>query len=191
MKLPKPMRGRTHPTFFELQTNRRSVRASTRLERGERRVLRDTRRRRASATLIHAPHRHGRAAQSYEDARKASPQVLAENSPLAAGEGVVQLPRFFADRYAPPPKQGLDEQLRKSLASLNATGYWPATLPQNSYPYKGDGKPGAVAGDFASTHVGDESDTSPYNDTAKTESISTAEYLRNMNVFIAWLTQGK
>ena len=80
----------------------------------------------------------------------------------------------------------IEQSLHTALASN-----LPSVLPQNSHPYKGDAKPGAVAGDFAGTHVGDESDTSPYNETARTESISTAEYLRNMNLLIAWLTQAK
>ena len=68
-----------------------------------------------------------------------------------------------------------------------------ATLPQNSYPYKGPASKAESKGDFASTHVGDEGDTSPYNDTSKTTAISTQEYLRNMNVLIQWLssTAGK
>jgi hypothetical protein len=44
-------------------------------------------------------------------------------------------------------------------------------------------------GDFGTTHVGDDTDTSPYTDTAKTTSISTQEYLRNMNVLIQWRAQ--
>jgi hypothetical protein len=74
------------------------------------------------------------------------------------------------------------------MTSLNATGYWPAALPQNSHPYAGNGKKEVAAGDFGMTHVGDETDTSPYND-GKTPAISTAEYLRNMNILIQWLAQ--
>ena len=71
-----------------------------------------------------------------------------------------------------------------SLAALNETGFWPAPLPQTSHPYKGPGSRTVPAGDFSGTHVGDDTDTSPYNDTAKTPSISTQEYLRNMNILI-------
>ena len=193
VKLPKAdATGRTHPTFIELQTNRALYvhRRGSNVANGEYYFDYESKK----GIGHYSPTRRIDIAalrKSYEEARKADPQALAKKSPLAAGAGVVQLPRFFADRYAPPPKQGLDEQLRKTLTSLNATGYWPSVLPQNSHPYKGDAKPGAVAGDFAGTHVGDESDTSPYNETARTESISTAEYLRNMNLLIAWLTQAK
>jgi hypothetical protein len=103
--------------------------------------------------------------------------------------GLVELPRFFADRYSPPMKGGLDEQVRLTITALNTTGFWPAPLAQTSNPYKGPGNAGKVDGDFASTHVGDETDTSPFTPTAKTESISTAEYLRNMNILVHWLTQ--
>ncbi|HEY6126477.1 MAG TPA: hypothetical protein VIV63_17620, partial [Steroidobacteraceae bacterium] len=105
------------------------------------------------------------------------------------GAGLVALPRFFADRYSPPVKGNLDEQLRTSITSLNTTGFWPASLAQTSNPYKGPGGADKVAGDFAGTHVGDETDTSPFTPTTKIESISTAEYLRNMNILVHWLAK--
>jgi hypothetical protein len=37
------------------------------------------------------------------------------------------------------------------------------------------------------THVGDDTDTSPYTPKTRIEAISTAEYLRHMNVLIQWL----
>ena len=115
---------------------------------------------------------------------------IVPSSPLAPGAGVVELPRFFAERYAPPEKKNLENQVRGSLSALNATGYWPAPLPQTSHPYKGVPAKANVPGDFASTYVGDETDTSPFTDAAQTTSISTAEYLRNMNVLVEWLAQG-
>ena len=73
------------------------------------------------------------------------------------------------------------------IASLNAEGYWLAPLGYNSHPYKGDGAKTGAPGNFATTHVGDETDTSPYTPKTRIEAISTAEYLRNMNVLIQWL----
>jgi len=191
VKLPKPdAGGRTHPTFIELSTNRPLYvhRRGSNVANGEYYADYDPKR---PIGHYSSTRRIDTAAlrKSYEDARKADPQALAKRSPLAAGTGVVELPRFFASRYAPPKKDGLDEQVRASLTSLNSTGYWPAPLPQTSHPYKGVANKEAVAGDFASTHVGDETDTSPFTDTAKTMSISTQEYLRNMNVLIQWLAQ--
>ena len=65
-------------------------------------------------------------------------------------------------------------------------GYWPAPLGYNSHPYKGDGSKTPAPGDFSRTHVGDETDTSPYPD-AKLKGISVEAYVRNMSVLIRQL----
>jgi len=192
VKLPKPdAGGRTHPTFIEPGTNRALYvhRRGSNIANGQYYVDYDPER-----TIGHysATRRIDTAAlrKRYEDLRKADGQALARKSPLAPGAGVFELPRFFAERYAPPARSELISQVRDSLESLNDTGYWPAPLPQNSHPYRGDAKPGQVSGDFAAAHVGDVFDTSPFND-GKTPSISTAEYLRNMNVLIRWLDENR
>jgi hypothetical protein len=191
VKLPKPdAGGRTHPTFIELQTNRALYvhRRGTNVANGEYYVDYDARRpighysptRKIDTAALRA---------RYEQARAADVQALIKRSPLAAGTGAIELPRFFAQRYAPPANRDLVDQARATLAALNATGFWPAPLPQTSHPYRGVAKKSEGTGDFAATHVGDEFDTSPFTETAKTTSISTAEYLRNMNVLIQWLAQ--
>jgi hypothetical protein len=194
VKLPRPdANGRTHPTFIEPGTNRPLYvhRRGSNVVNGEYYVDYDARR-----TIGHysSTRRIDTAAlrKRYEEARKADVQALARTSPLAPGAGIVELPRFFAERYAPPASQDLGAQVRASLASLNEAGFWPAPLPQTSHPYQGPGSKTVAPGDFATTHVGDASDTSPYTDTAKTTAISTQEYLRNMNILIRSLAaQGK
>ena len=191
VKLAKPdAGGRTHPTYIELQTNRPMYvhRRGSNIVNGEYYIdynperpighYGQTRKINTAALRKH-----------YEDALKADVQVLAKNSPIAPGTGIVELPRFFADRYAPPAEKDLPGQVRGSLSSLNKTGFWPAPLPQTSHPYKGPSTKAEVQGDFGTTHVGDDTDTSPYTDTAKTVSISTQEYLRNMNVLVQGLAQ--
>jgi hypothetical protein len=191
VRLPQPdAGGRTHPTFVELKTNRALYvhRRGSNVANGEYYVDYDPKR----AIGHYSPTRKIDTAglrKRYEEARQADAQALAKKSPLATGAGIIELPRFFAGRYAPPGKNPLDEQVRGSLTALNSTGYWSAPLPQTSYPYKGEAKSAKLAGDFAGTHVGDEADTSPFTPTSQTESISTAEYLRNMNVLIQWLAQ--
>ena len=170
MKLAKPdAGGRTHPTYIELQTNRPMYvhRRGSNIANGEYYVdynperpighYGQTRKINTAALRKH-----------YEEALKADVQVLAKNSPLAPGAGIVELPRFFADRYAPPAEKDLPGQVRGSLTALNKTGFWPAPLPQTSHPYKGPATKAEVPGDFGTTHVGDETDTSPFTDTAKT-----------------------
>jgi PelA/Pel-15E family pectate lyase len=191
VRLPKAdARGRTHPTFVELQTNRALYvhRRGSNVANGEYYVDYDPRQ-----TIGHYSATRAIDTRSlrkrYEEARAADPQALAKSSPLAAGAGVIEFPRFFAQRYAPPAKRDLNEQARESIAALNADGFWPAPLPQTSHPYREPAKKEAASGDFATTFVGDSTDTSPFPNPAGTTSISTAEYLRNMNVLIQWLAQ--
>jgi len=190
VKLAKPdAGGRTHPTYIEIGTNRAIYvhRRGSNVANGEYYADYDP----AKPIGHYGQTRRvdtGALRKRYQALLDADPKALAKHSPLAPGAGVMELPRFFAERYAPPPRDALDAAMRKTLAALNETGYWPAPLPQNSHPYKGDAEPGAGKGDFATTHVGDEFDTSPFND-GNTPSISTAEYLKHMNVLIRWLTR--
>ena len=69
------------------------------------------------------------------------------------------------------------------ISSLNAEGYWLSLLGMNSHPYRADGPPTPVPGDFSQTMVGDESDTSPFRD-GEIKGISTAAYIRNMSILI-------
>ena len=88
------------------------------------------------------------------------------------------LPRFFtatAEPNAPPAS--------RIIEGLNADGFWPAPLGYNSNPYKSAGSMTIAPGDFATTHVGDETDTSPFPD-PKLTGISTDAYIRNMGVLI-------
>jgi PelA/Pel-15E family pectate lyase len=187
VRLPTPgPDGRTHPTFVEPGTNRALYvhRRGSNVANGAYFVDHDPRKpighysatRRIDTGALRA---------GLERALRADRRELARKSLLSAGRGTLELPRFFAQRYAPAPRVDLDSHVRASLASLNAAGYWPAPLPQTSHPYRGPAPANAeTRGDFATTHVGDEWDTSPYTDEKQTSSISTAEYLRQMNILI-------
>lgn len=191
VRLPKPdARGRTHPTFIELRTNRALYvhRRGSHVANGEYYVDYDPRN-----PIGHYSSTRGidtaALRRKYEELRTADVKTLTKNSPLAPGAGVVPLPRYFAQRYAPPAGTELAGQVRASLSGLNSTGFWPAPLQQTSHPYKGVAPKGPAGGDVTYRDVSDEWDTSPFADTAKTTAISTAEYLRNMNVLIQWRSQ--
>jgi PelA/Pel-15E family pectate lyase len=193
VKLPSPDdRGRTHPTFIEPGTNRALYvhRRGSNVFNGEYFVDYDP----GKPIGHYSPTRRIDTAalrQRYENARQADAAALARASPLALAASRGALPRFFAERYAPPPEEGLDAQVRASLETLNPAGFWPAALPQTSHPYsrRSDGR--VVAGDFSGTYVGDATDTSPFPDTANTPAISTQEYLRNMNLLIKSLARSE
>ncbi len=191
VRLPKPdAKGRTHPTFVELQTNRPLYvhRRGSNVANGEYYVDYDSR-----DTIGHYSGTRAidvaALRKRYEQARTADPKMLAKSSPLAPGAGLVKFPRFFAQRYAPPNEANLAEQAQKSLSTLNDEGYWPAPLAQTSHPYRGPAQKKVASGNFAMTYVGDATDTSPFPAPEGTMSISTAEYLRNMNVLIEWLAR--
>jgi hypothetical protein len=87
------------------------------------------------------------------------------------------LPRFVAVESSSGADAG------QVIASLTAAGYWLAPLGNNSHPFTRQSTATRVAGDFSQTHVGDETDTSPYPDDTL-RGISTAAYIRNMSVLI-------
>jgi PelA/Pel-15E family pectate lyase len=191
VRLPKPdSRGRTHPTFVELQTNRALYvhRRGSNVANGEYYVDYDPQRTLGHYSAVRVVDTAA-LRKRYEEARAADREALAKGSPLAPGSGTVEFPRFFAQRYAPPAEGNLAAQTRDALAALNPEGYWAAPLPQTSHPYRGPAKKEPARGDFASTYVGDETDTSPFPPASETLSISTAEYLRNMNILIQSLAR--
>lgn len=114
--------------------------------------------------------------KQYEAARAVSPAETVKTSPLKLAAGTVPLPKYHT------VVDGTFD-LASILAGLTTEGYWLAPLGYNSYPYKADGSKSPQAGDFSQTHVGDQSDTSPYPD-PKLMGISVEAYIRNMGALI-------
>jgi hypothetical protein len=56
-----------------------------------------------------------------------------------------------------------------------------------SHPYIGEGQKQEQTNEFASTNVGDETDTSPYRDPSDQLYISTGDYIRNMKMLINYV----
>ncbi|MGH8193557.1 MAG: pectate lyase, partial [Woeseiaceae bacterium] len=181
-------RGSTHPTFIEIGTDRALYvhRKGSNVVNGEYYTNYESDKPLGHYSAFRRIDIAG-LRERYEEARSMSPEAIAESSPLMPGQGVAELPRFFAEVYAPVETDDLDALADDVVQGLNETGYWPAPLPQTSHPYRGDGASRPARGDFSGTHVGDESDTSPFTADTPVEGISTAEYLRSMNVLIRWL----
>lgn len=172
--------GRTHPTFVAIGTNEPIYvhREGSNVFNGRYYVDANPK-----GTIAHySSFRRvdvARLRKLYEDARASNPDALAKASPLAPRAVPTPPPRLVAaviERGDPA----------KVIASLNPEGYWLAPLEMNSHPYKADGTSTPVAGDYSQTHVGDESDTSPYPDRT-IQGISTSAFIRNMSVLIRWL----
>lgn len=130
--------------------------------------------------------------RDYQAALASDPAEVSKGSPLLAKPGTYALPRYFTLRdvdvrdmaasaaiEAPP-----SDRLAKLVAGLNAQGYWPSPLMMTSNPYKGNGPAMPTGGEYRTTRVGDEYDTSPYVADQPVEGISTQTYVENMGLMI-------
>jgi PelA/Pel-15E family pectate lyase len=170
--------GRTHPTFVELGTDKPLYvhRTGSNVVNG--RYFVDAN---PAGTIVHySSFRRIDIAglrKMYEAAKGTPPDEVVKTSPLKLGAGHVPLARYFTIGEA------TGSEPAKTIAALNAQGYWLAPLGYNSHPYVRDGSTSPVAGDFSQTYVGDETDTSPYPD-PKLMGISIDAYIRNMGALI-------
>lgn len=78
-----------------------------------------------------------------------------------------------------------DATVRRIIAALDARGRWLTRREWTSHPYVGDGRPGPSTDAFASTFVGDETDTSPFRDPSDQLYLSMGAYAHNMRVLIS------
>ena len=169
--------GRTHPTFIEIGTDRPLYvhRRGSNVVNGRYYVDYSP-----AATIGHySAFRRvdlPRLRALLDEAKALAPAEALGKSPLGPGAGAVPLPRYFTVEPAGGDAGAV-------MSGLNAEGYWPALLGYNSHPYSRPGSAEVAPGDFAQTHVGDETDTSPFPD-PKLTGISTAAYIRNMGVLI-------
>ena len=181
LKLPPGVAppGRTHPTFIEVGTNKPLYihRRGTNVVNGE--YYWDGN---PKDTIGHySSFRNVDTAalrKMYAEAKALTPQQATKDSPLVPGRGLMPLPRYFG---LLPAARG--ETTASVVAALNQEGYWLAPLGYNSHPYTRDGSATPQPGNFATTYVGDDTDTSPYPDPALM-GISIEAYIRNMSVLI-------
>jgi hypothetical protein len=120
-----------------------------------------------------------------------SPDELTKDSPLKPGkfdgEGLPQ-------KYYPLNREGVPEnritskeKAQQIVNALDKNNRWLVKHVMISNPYIGDGQKKDSTNEFASTRVGDETDTSPYIDTSEEQYISTPEYIRNMYQLINYI----
>jgi len=104
--------------------------------------------------------------------------------------------RLRAGGPAPPqlPSEGPEVTVRQVdsvLALLDARGRWLEPHAMVSHPYRGDGVLSEPTDAYASTHVGDSTDTSPFRDTTGRLYLSTPAFVRNMRLLARYLQQGR
>ncbi len=126
-----------------------------------------------------------------------SPEDVSKNSPLKPGrfEGDGTPQTYYDLKSSVYTASGLrgsqdvpsDDEVRAVIGNLTKQNCWLAKHVSISNPYIGDGVKNEPAGKYASVHVGDETDTSPYRDTSDQEYISTREYIKNMTVLMNYV----
>jgi PelA/Pel-15E family pectate lyase len=131
--------------------------------------------------------------QELERLRGLSSEQLKDASPLLHPKRFSRLPRFFvsslqvSDLNTPAETRAATRAtVSKLISELNEEGYWPVPLRMISHPV--GGKPRESAdGEFASTRVGDESDTSPFPTDAPVLGISTGAFVKNMAALLGFV----
>jgi PelA/Pel-15E family pectate lyase len=120
-----------------------------------------------------------------------SADEVTKNSPIKPGtfEGqgtpqqFVVLNRYASDTATPVAK------VQEIISSLDTNDRWLIKHVMISNPYIGDGQNKELTDDFAKTHVGDKTDTSPYPDPSDNEYISTPNYIKNMVILTNYVKQ--
>ena len=80
---------------------------------------------------------------------------------------------------------------KEIINSLDSKNRWLVKHVNTSNPYIGDGQNKEQTDEYASTNVGDKTDTSPYRDLSEQQYISVPAYIRNMDVLINYLKSVK
>jgi PelA/Pel-15E family pectate lyase len=189
------MPGREFPTFIEIGSNRALInhRRGSNVVNGEYYQDYDP-----EKPIVH--YSQWRAIdlealrKRYEELRELSPGDLVAKSPFNR-QSNFELPRFFttktievSDLNSSAGSAVIEKpnaaRVAELVSSLNAEGYWPTPLRAVSNSYIGDGEVIAAAGDFSQTHVGDESDTSPYVTENPVLGVSIGSFIQNMSALM-------
>lgn len=183
----------THPTFVEIGSNRPLFvhRRGSNVRNGRYYADQDPRNTTAHYSSFRTLDVDG-LRERYKRALATPPDEATKNSPLKTHGTTAKLPQTVTE-----PQEGVVDAFGRSseeradlmVRSLGKDGYWPARLRHTSHPHMVVEPPADATGDFATTLVGDESDTSPYRNTLGTLCISVSTYIRNMHTLIRYLEQ--
>jgi len=208
-RLPEHMKdgGRsTHPTFVEIGTNKPIFvhRKGSNIVHGHYYVDYDH-----NKLLSHYGGR-GRIdvealRKEFEEVQKISPEEARKTSPLVQGKftGDVMPQKFYSVKSAAMTASAMsysrrpvpdEKAVRDAIESMDDEGRWLVKHLQTTNPYAGDGTKTELTDAYASTNVGDETDTSQFRDESEQLYISTREYIRRMTVlmnYVAWAREAE
>lgn len=125
---------------------------------------------------------------SYQKALVQDLVLLTKDSPLKRKRALLYFNRYDGPTIDRVPSEA---EVRRILDAMDDMGRWLVNNVMISHPYTGDGKGFSTSEAYATTHVGDETDTSPFRDTSDQQYISTPEYIKNMQVLIKYIQSRK
>lgn len=191
-KLPKDkIEGhRTHPTFVDVKTNKPMYvhRKGSNVRYGTYYV--------DDNDLDLLSHYYGKGfvniqelKDDYEKVLKLTVGEVTKDSPLKPQEfKYKETPQSYYDlnRYLFNFK--IDEsEIVEVVEQLDSQNRWLSDHAFISNPYIGDGVNTEATNAYATTRVGDETDTSPYPDTTDQKYISTGTYIKNMKLLVNYM----
>lgn len=128
----------------------------------------------------------------YEDLAARDPDDVLRTSPLKGGRH--SLPRYFTlgaidfsalrTDFHQSLRPVTTDEVHKVLASVNSNGIWITPLKMTSYRYFRDADATLAPGDYATTQVGDVTDTSTFPDPKPSPGISTQVFVNNMGILL-------
>lgn len=131
--------------------------------------------------------------EKYDYLNSLSIEEVTKDSPLKEAQFAENTsPQKFYDLNRHSFEDVPDEsKLREIINSLDNQNRWLIKNGMTSNPYIGEGQKQELSDEFASTHVGDDTDTSPFKDLSDQEYISTGRYILNMKLLINYLEKKK
>ena len=128
----------------------------------------------------------------YKRVSALSPEEAIKNSPIKPGrfegEGTGSTPQHYYKLNRSSFDDVPDEtRVREIINALDDQHRWLVKHMQTSNPYAGPGQNRELTDKYASTNVGDETDTSPFRDESDQEYISMREYIRNMTLLMNYV----
>ena len=132
----------------------------------------------------------------YEELKAMDVDEVTKDSPLLPGTFDVSgaTPQdYYKDSFSSirNTKVPTAQEVRGVLEAMDQGKRWLTTGGYASNPYIGDGVNADPTEEFASTNVGDETDTSPYTDESGQQFISTSVFIRNMQVLMNYIGTGE
>lgn len=127
--------------------------------------------------------------QEYKRVSALSTEDATKDSPLKPTEfKKSDTPQNYFTEYRNAATAIVDRaKVEQIISSLDNSNRWLVKHAMISNPYIGDGKNKESTNEFASTHVGDKTDTSPYKDQSDQLYISTAAFISNMNILMNYI----